>query len=341
MRGPGGLRMSGNAKAIHSRRRLANTATVVLVLTGLLAAHPFIPQTHRIGTYPAYYGNGWSGEAFLTIPEPPAGQPFHLLYVESYVAGRTADFTFRTPWIDFPSGPVPYRADSEFETVGDFLDDYIYEVSDPAKLDEPFGHLYLRFRGYMKAVFADETRLEHPTSSLPLWVDFGSMGYDGYRTTVGGVNCYRVVNVNIVEDPWYNFGPGVEVPGLYPIEVTYFNRHDPDRTLGAPYAGFELYSWHGTGFPWPSGERAVHAVKGPMTLAPPEVIYAFDDAVPALKGDFDADLDFDLQDVQGMQGCFGAADVLAAGCDWMDLDGDVDIDSDDFAGFVGLLAGPE
>lgn len=314
---------------------------LVTAVAGSAAAHPFIPQTFRVGTYPDHDGSGWFGDAFLHLPEPPPGTAFNLLYVEAYVVGRTPDFTFRTPWIDFPSGPEAFRLDSEFATVGDFLDDYIYDVSDPARLDEPFGNLYLRFRGYFKATFADETRLEFPTTSLPLWVDFGSMGYDGYRTTVGTENCYRTVNANIT-DPWWNFGPGVEVPGLYPIEVTYFNRYDPDGTLGAPYAGFELYSWHGGGMPWPSGHNAIHAIKGPMTLAPPRIIYTLDDAVPVVKGDFDADLDFDLQDFQGLQGCWTQFPyVYAAGCDWMDFNDDGSIDLIDSELLVGLMGGPE
>lgn len=313
-----------------------------LVVAGHVSAHPFVPQVHRIGTYPDYDGNGWFGEAFLHIPEPPEGTVFNLLYVDNYVTGRTPDFTFRTPWIDFPSGPDAFREDNAFQTVGDLLDDYIYAVSDSTKLDEPFSSLYLRFTGFMKAVFSDETRLEHPTTSLPLWLDFGSMGYDGYRTRVGDVSCYRVVNVNVVKDPWYNFGPGVEVPGLFPVEITYFNHYDPDGTLGAPYAGFELYSWHEDGLPLPSGANAIHAVKGSMRLAPPRLIYEATDALPVVKGDFDADLDFDLQDFQGLQGCLTTVpDKFASGCDWMNMDDSGHIDLEDFKFFFDLLAGPQ
>src|SRR3970282_1843899 len=97
---------------------------------------------------------------------------------------------------------------------------------------------------------------------MPIWVDFGSMGYDGFRTTVGGVTVYQVVNANVV-GPWYNFGPACEVLGLYPVTVTYFNNYDATGSRGAPQAGFELYSWHGSDFGWPAGENMLHDRRGP------------------------------------------------------------------------------
>ena len=56
----------------------------------------------------------------------------HLLHAQRYVADREPDFTFRTDWIDFPAGPENSRLDVDFSTVGGFLDDYIYDVSDPS-----------------------------------------------------------------------------------------------------------------------------------------------------------------------------------------------------------------
>lgn len=306
-------------------------------------AHPFVPQAHRVGTFPKYDGGGWFGEAFLNLPDAAV---VNLREAATYVVGRTPDFTFHTDWIDFPAGPVAFRRDSDFAVMGDFLDDYIENVSDPSKLDAPFGNFFLRFMGLWKISFADETRIDHPSNSLPIWADFGSMGYDGFGTVAGRVvgpflpvTCYRTMNANTV-GPWNHFGPGVELPGLYPIEVTYFNKYDPTGTLGAPFAGFELYSWLGDGAAWPSGENAIHAVFGPMRLASPEFIYAGDDALTPLLGDFDADLDFDMVDVQGMMNCLGGADFLAAGCDWMDFDLDVDIDEADFFTFLDLVEGP-
>ncbi len=312
-------------------RAAAFSATLV----GTLHAHPFVSQAYRAGACPAHDGNGWIGEAFLNIPESSATE---LRTADSYVMGRTPDFTFRTPLIDFPAGPTSFRLDRDFDTVGDFLNAYIYDVSDPAKLDEPFGNLYLRFTGLVKVVLADETRIRGELA-LPVWVDFGSMGYDGYRTTVGVETCYRTINANFT-DPWYNFGPGCEVLGLYPIEVTYFNHYDPDNSLGAPYAGIELYSWHGSEYDLPAGKQMTHAVRGPGTLVPPRVIYQPGDELPVVKGDFDADADVDLRDFQWLQNCFGGAVALAAGCDGFDFEDDVDVDGTDFQAFQESIAGP-
>jgi len=188
-------------------------------------------------------------------------------------------------------------------------------------------------------VLADESRIRGEIG-MPIWVDFGSMGYDGFRTTVGGVTVYQVVNANIV-GPWYNFGPACEVLGLYPIMVTYFNNYDPTGVRGAPYAGFELYSWHGSDFAWPAGENMYHDRRGPGTLVPPRVIYQPEDALPVVKGDFDADTHVDLRDYQWMQICFGSSIVLASGCDWLDFDDDVDVDIADHTEFEKTMTGPQ
>jgi parallel beta-helix repeat protein len=59
------------------------------------------------------------------------------------------------------------------------------------------------------------------------------------------------------------------------------------------------------------------------------------------SGDFDSDADVDLRDFGRFQGCFGVADPL--GCNPIatpDLDGDGQVDLDDYALFVTQLTGP-
>jgi len=93
---------------------------VVTLLTTVrgVDAHPAVSQASRAGAYPAYDGGGWIGEVFLNIPDESA---IHLLTAETYIADRQPDFTFRTEWIDFPAGPVAFQLDSDFATMGDFL----------------------------------------------------------------------------------------------------------------------------------------------------------------------------------------------------------------------------
>ncbi len=330
----------------RSRPRLRNElagCAVLIMLSGStmsLRAHIFIPQDRRVGAYPDYPGIGWRGEAYLGIPDASA---IHLLAAENYVRNRTADFTFRTDWIDFPSGPVDSKPDAEFATIGDFLDDYVYDVSDPAKLNAPFGNFLLRFTGYVQVRLEDESRVRGGFVGLPVWVDFGSLGQDGFRTRVGGEDAYvRYDSSN--GGPWLQFGPSIELLGLYPIEVTYFNRFDPDGSLGAPRAGFEFYGWYEGGMALPGGQNMVHSVFGPGTLVPPDVIYQVDDIVPATLGDFDGDADIDFVDMRWFQTCFQPPDggfiILAAGCDWLDMDDDGDVDLDDYRVIEPLLAGP-
>lgn len=302
-----------------------------------VSAHPFVPQDQRVGAFPDYDGSGWVGEAFLNLPDDAAE---HLLVAEQYVIGRTPDFTFKTQWIDFPAGPVSDVSDAQLLTVGDLLDDYVFNVSDPAKLEEPMSHLLLRFKGLVKVTLEDESRILGFIGP-PVWMDYGSWGYDGYRTAVGNVTCYTIINANEFETAWFNFGPSIEVLGLYPITVTYFNNYDPDGSRGAPRGGFELYSWHGSPYAWPAANSTPpHSVFGPMTLAPPWPIYQPGDELPMARGDFDGDADIDLEDYQWIQNCFGSEIILAAGCDWVDFNLDAKINWADAAVFTSVATGP-
>jgi len=297
-----------------------------------LQAHPNVPQADRAGAYPDYPGNGWVGEAFLNLPDDAVQ---HLLLAEQYVLGRTPDFTFRTQWIDFPMGPVSDVPDADLHTVGDLLDGYIYDVSDPSKLSLPMSHLLLRFSGLVKVRLEDESRTLGFIGP-PVWMDYGSWGYDGYRTKVGAVTCYTILNTNEFDTAWYNFGPSIEVLGLYPIVITYFDNYDPDGSRGAPRGGFELYSWQGSPYAWPAAQTTPpHSRFGYMTLAPPWPIYQPGDELPLVQGDFNGDAAIDLHDYQWIQNCFDPSGIgiFAAGCDWVNfnLDGKIDwIDANSF-----------
>ncbi len=323
-------------------------ATAALVFLGVLCGFP-VPTTHahiwifewfRVGSYPPYDGSGWIGEAYIDLPDADATQ---LLTAERYADEREPDFTFRTPWIDFPAGPISFDLDTSFETVGDFLNDYIYDVSDPSKLDEPFRHMLLRFGGFIRVKLEDDV---FPEFGLPVWVEFGTMGHDGYRTRM--VNTvYRM----ILSDPENGFAREnciVEGLGLFPIEITYFNRYDPDPKSDRRFAGVELYSWHGGGLPWPAGENMIHATRGQATIVPPRVIYQAEDILPLLKGDYDADYDVDLLDFGWFQYCFSIPDEeeanptarLRLGCKSLDFEDDGDVDMDDYIAFQDAYTGP-
>jgi len=262
----------------------------------------------------------------------------HLVLMERLIPDREPDFTFRTDWIDFPAGPIDSGLDAEFGTLGDFFDAYIYDVSDPAKLDEPFGAFLVKFKGLLKVGLEDEIRVENVTG-LPVWIDVGTMAYDAYRVRIGEI-IYQRPNVKWTR-PFYNFGPAVEVLGLFPIEITYVNIYDPAARFQNERAGVEIYSWHGDGLPWPAGINMMHEVRGPATLLPPRAIYQQEDIEFVHPGDFEADFDIDLTDFQWFQFCADPTFFfLPSFCRIFDFNGDDVVDLEDYRSLWSLSAGP-
>lgn len=322
----------------------------ILVTLQVATASADLPvlKSTRLGVAPPWPGEGWLGECFLNIPDASAA---HLIFAEHYVAKAKPDFTFSTRWIDFPGGPgstvcedcpTGMHLDSEFATVGDFLNDYIYDVSDPSQLLRPMSHMLIRFSGYLAVTF------EHDTDGaygLDTWVHFFPAGFDGYRVTVANQSWRNPRQV--VESAFALDFLIFDSLGMYPIQATYFNRYDPKGALGAPLAGFELYSWHGSELALPGGERWVHQTREVSTIVPPEVIYQPGDEVDALAADIDADRDVDLYDLWFLQNCYtgpggekGGFDLTIA-CTWWDEDHDRDVDEVEFTAFQAILSGPE
>jgi len=312
----------------------------VAVIAGAAHAHVFVSGADRAGAFPAYDGSGWVAAVYLNIPGPSAES---LIAAEAYADGVAPDFTFKTPWIDFPAGSQAFTRDSELDTVGDFLDDYVEDVSDPTKLDEPMSNMLIRFRGLLKIVLEDEVR-ENRDPAPPIWVEIGTMGYDGYRVSIVQT-IYRRPNVNPDNIPWFQFGPEAGGQGLFPIEIAYFNRYDP---LGifevpAPNAGIEVYSWNGSEKAHPAGEQMIHPEFGQATIIPPRVIYQPEDALKLPPGDFDGDGNIDLHDWQWIPNCFtpdAPPFIYLIGCGDLDFDVDGRVDEFDVSTFNDVATGP-
>ena len=321
-------------------RRLIRIRLCSAVIAGLgllctsaaIVADTLVEVHKRVGGYPDYDGSGWLGEVWLNVPETSS---IFLTGAEQYAATRAPDFTFRTAWIDFPAGPAEIDPKSDttrdvtFATVGDFLNDYIYDVSDPAMLAMPYGNFFIRFTGLLRVKLEDGTQ---SLFGMPVWVDFASFGFDGFRTRVDAT-IYRqqIANPNSTTVATEN---GIFLGlGLFPIEITYFNRYDPAAELGYDRSGLELYSWHGGGMPWPAGNAYVHPVRGPMTLLPPWVIFQPEDIQAIVPGDFEADGDVDLDDAHWYAECvLGPADIHPIlNCDTLDASADGFVDLSDLA----------
>ncbi|MGB0716687.1 MAG: hypothetical protein ACPGXK_12460, partial [Phycisphaerae bacterium] len=303
-------------------------------------AHVFVSPDFQQGPNPLYEGTGWMAEAYLEIPDESAG---NLFAAEAWSASRSPDLTFRTDWIDFPAGPTGIDLDANFETMDDFLGGHAYELSDPAQMERPFGNFLLKFTGYLAVRFEDDI------SSLigpPLWVDFGTLGYDGYRLVVGET-IYRFPKVPLIgEEPvfFWRENPICEVGGLFRIEFTYLNIYDtdpdPDPTVfHTEYTGIELYTWHGSELDHPGGLFMIHPERGQGTIIPPRVIYQEEDQTEVITHDFDADQNIDLFDFGWMQNCFSGpvteeSFFLDPGCFIFDSDEDGDLDLFDYPDFT-------
>ncbi len=324
--------------------------TGVLLLTLLprtAVPHVFVNSQWRAGTNPEYDGRGWHAEVYLDIPvPPPPSDPTQtgrsgLFFAESYVENLAPDFTFETDWIDFPSGPEALGRDDAYDTIGEFIAGNFRSISDQGKLQAPFGTFLIRFSGFLKITFDDDTT----APGLPVWVDFGTMGYDGYRLEVGET-IYRWPLIS-TEDFFWRENPICEAVGLYPITVTFFNQYDPIDEYGFGDVGIELYTWHGSERAWPAGEHMVHSTLGPGSIIPPRVIYQIQDVSPVQLSDFNADGKIDLRDARWFQHCFSGPAAegeflpLKAGCLAFDFDGDRDIDLGDYLVLDAFLSGPE
>ena len=283
-------------------------------------------------------GSGWHAECYL-IPESAAGSIFDA---ERYAVGRTPDFTFATDWLDFPDGPTALGLDTDFATFGDFFNGHIRDVSDPTKLETTFGHFLVKFKGVLRVTMDDNVDFD---GRLPVWVDVAVNGHGGMRVRIGGEG-FRV-EFGDPADPFYWEHFFFNLPGMYPIEINYFNRYEASPNATFKRAGFEVYTLHGGGRPWPAGQNLIHAVRGAATLMPPWVIFQTPDVLPARVGDFDTDDDFDFRDFHWLQSCFtGPPDEeigpveLGEDCEWMDFDGDKDVDLDDATRFHEVFEGP-
>ncbi|MGB0717367.1 MAG: hypothetical protein ACPGXK_15930 [Phycisphaerae bacterium] len=272
---------------------------------------------------------------YLHIPDLHA---VDLSKAEHFVASRDPDFTFVTPVIDFPPGPMPVALDTEFPTVGDFLGDLPVEISDPTKLGESFGNVLIEFEGYIRIDPAADLNSE---VGLPVLLDVGMIGYDGFRLEIGPT-IYSFYNMWLQDD-----APGffwrehaiIQAYGVFPITVTWFNRFDDDAEADPPnspwhaeYAGIEVYTWLSDGIESVMGDRMTHPLVGPATLLSDHHIFELEEVMDLMPADYDANAVVDLADWRWFQSCFGEVvnfPTLPLQCESFDMDGDGDVDWQD------------
>ncbi|GMU38952.1 MAG: hypothetical protein KJ057_16630 [Phycisphaerae bacterium] len=323
------LRMAGGL------RRGGWAALLAGALIGApVAAHIFIFPWQRAGNAPCEPGGGWRVECFWDIPE---GSAAHLLTAENYIVGRDPTFTFHADYLDWPAGDAANVPDDALARMGDLLNAYISDLSDPEALNLPMRHFLIRATGYFDVILEDA---KDPFSP-PIRKDYGLIAFDGGRVRIDTTTIFRIV-VPIPPDSFFFEDAIYPSPGLYKIEITYFQRFNPGGTDGTELAGVELRTCQPDGFDHPGGELMICPDGSLARVTPPRLIYQFEDVLPELVGDFDADNDVDLFDFSRFQRCFtdsGFEGEYDEGCEKFDLDLDDDVDLDDyrdsFAGFTG------
>ncbi len=323
--------------------------------THVANAHVIVENNLRVGSIPQTDGNGWICSVYLNIPDENA---INLLAAEFHVTSQTPDFTFETQWIDFPAGPLGSDLDTSFATMGDFFDDHLVNVSDPTRLDEPFGSFLLECTGFISVRPEDDIETvvkgnSANTAQLPTWVEIGTFGNDGFRTEIGTETIYRIPIVSGPTNQFFHENMICNGWGMYPITITYFNRYAPDD-LFMHSAGVEVYSFHGSPFAYPGGAILQLSDGTPATLLPPRVIYQQADIGPLQDGDFNADGIVDFLDYQWVQRCFtgpagedvfppiGCSRTSCTSCTddtigFLDFDDDGDVDEFDFSAFQNAV----
>ncbi len=336
------------AASVRNRFPLMAVGATMCLLVGSVsmpvragaAAHIFVPLSARAGALPCRPGTGWSVDFFYDIPNEEAG---NLLDAERYLADNKIQptFTFHADYLDWPAGPQAYGFDEEFDTLGDFLNGHISDVSDPDALDLPFDkHFLLRAGGYLKVRLADSDPIfnEPPRVSM----DFGLASFDGSRLRIQ-LSIFRII-LPPEPDGFFFENPIFAAPGAYPMEVTYFQKYDTNPEERWHRAGFEMYSCLPGGLELPGADLLPCPEGWVASGIPTEFIYPWEDVLPITPGDFDADTDVDLEDWSWLQRCFTGPEFegrLPYACEFLDLDADGDVDLDDDEAMMKQFGGPD
>lgn len=311
------MRAGGNA----GRARCSGARWMLVVAALLAAGSPvgqgdvIIPESERTGMAPCAVGTGWVVECFYGIPPESAT---NLLLAETWAATQTPTFTFRAEYIDWPAGGPVVRPDATFATMGDFLNGYVSDLSDPAALDLPFDSFLLRATGQLDMRFEDTV---FPDQLPLMWFNVGMTTWDGGRVRVGGATIFRVLSPSFSTFGWEN--AVILAAGTYPITATYLQRSHPET----PMAGVELLSCHAPdvqGLTVNSSKQLPCPVGLPVGT-PVTVIYAPGDLLAPEPGDVDGDSDVDMRDVMYMQTCYTGPEPafpVWGPCAGFDADGD-------------------
>jgi hypothetical protein len=207
--------------------RVALLATAVLMISaGLLQAQPvMIPASEAVGPPPTVDGTGLAGAMYFD-PNDPTRTYSNIAGCQNYIAGEEAYATFTATslaWLGGDLTPVNQFLSSLYQPDGNSLT--------PA-VQDPMRSSIFDMKGYIKITDAD------------LNATFGLYSDDGSVVLIGQDSIQAVINDGTHGGQAATAQVVFEAPGLYPIEIIYFNQDYQNGTGGAI---FLAYTSVGTG----------------------------------------------------------------------------------------------
>ena len=200
---------------------------VLMISGGLLQAQPvMIPASEAVGPPPSVDGTGLAGSWYYD-PADPLRRCANVAAAQAYIASEPPYGTFTAAFIAYQGAdgaPINQVLSWLFQQDGNTLK--------PADTTDVFGTSIFDMKGYIKITDAD------------LNATFGLFTDDGSVILLGQSSIQAVINDGTHGGQDRRGMVTFEAPGLYPIEIVYFNQSG----LTYQYSGICLvYSSIGTG----------------------------------------------------------------------------------------------
>jgi hypothetical protein len=179
---------------------------VLMVCGGLLQAQPvMIPASEAVGPPPSVDGTGLAGSWFYDPSNP--GRPCgNIAAAQAYIASEPAYGTFTASFIAYEGLDT-----TPINEVLSFVGQQDANTLTPASTDQ-FGTSIFDMKGYIKITDADLNAL------------FGLYTDDGSALFLGQSSIQAVINDGTHGGQDRRGQVMFEAPGLYPIEIIYFNQ---------------------------------------------------------------------------------------------------------------------
>ena len=212
--------------SVRTWRATLLAIAVLMISGGLLQAQPvMIPASEAVGPPPSVDGTGLAG-AWFYDPNDPTRRCGNVATAQAYIASEPPHGSFMATFIAYEGSDT-----TPINQVLSFLGQQDATTLTPASTDQ-FGTSIFDMTGYLKITAADLNTV------------FGLYTDDGSALFLGQSSIQAVINDGTHGGQDRKGQVMFEAPGLYPIEIVYFNQSG----LNYEYSGICLvYSSIGTG----------------------------------------------------------------------------------------------